>query len=252
MVSTAGIVYIVFFAMTFLVGVIVIGIIAGKDIWMSFKRRLQPNGCDVFIANTNRAISHHYIKPKNNSFKIDDLLYITNPMKTMNFSEETKNKIKIGMAFKENRLNKRITELKERKNGLLKYLQSKDKKVSENAIRQEIERVSSIIEEIERKKENRLENYFKDKRPAFFYIEGDPIPKDFYEYYSTLDSKMVDNLVSQAISQPPNKQAENDLRMMKVGLIIGGAALVIIAFFMFRSFSAIKEICLNLGVACGL
>ena len=87
-----------------------IGMIAGKDILMAFKRWFDKKGCDVYVANTNRNITHYYLRPKENTFKIGKLPYITNPDKTMNFTDDTKLRIDISLKDKAEKLKARIDE----------------------------------------------------------------------------------------------------------------------------------------------
>ena len=64
----------------------ILAVVSGKSILHDFQRLIQRNGCDVFIANKNRNILHLFKTPKNDSFKINGFVYITNPEKTMNLS----------------------------------------------------------------------------------------------------------------------------------------------------------------------
>ena len=229
---------------------IVLAIVAGRDIIMAFKRRLNPRGCDVYVANTNRNISHYYLTPKEGVFKINKLPYVTNPEKTMNYSEETKQKIKLFIASKNERLNTRIKKAEEKKKEIDTMYQSSKNDSQKFRLKAQYEHFESIIVKLKNQLRTKQENYFSEKRPAFFYIENDPIPKDFYEFYSTLDSKIVDNLVSRAKSEPPNKKQEGDISFIKT-LVIGAAiAAAIAAFFAFRNQSMLVEICKAVGAAC--
>ena len=217
-----GVIYLVLgltFGLTFL---IVLGMVAGRDILMAFQRRFQRKGCDVYVANTNRNISHYYLTPKEGVFKIKKLPYVTNPEKTMNLTEETQLKVTEYITKKESRLGKRIIEFEQKQKGIdSAYQRCKDQR-QKFQLRAQYEHFESQIVKFKDQLRNKQENYFKDKRPAFFYIENDPIPKDFYEFYSSLDSKIVDNLVSRAKSQPPNKKQEGDIQTIKM-LVIGAA-----------------------------
>lgn len=232
--------------------VLLLVMIAGKDIVMAFKRRFSPRGCDVFIANTNRNLSHYYLTPKDNTFRIDNLPYITNPEKTMNLTEVEKLKVVDSMMQREKRLNEKVV-IMEQKVREINLMKGKAKDAGQiNNLNAQIEHFKGIIAETKSKLRIKQENYFNNKRPAFFYIEGDPIPKDFYEWYSTLDAKMVDNLVSRAITQPPNKKTESDIEFMKMIIIGAGIAAVVAAFFAFRNNSILMEICKNAALKCGI
>ena len=247
-----GVMYLVL-GLTFgLTTFVFIGVIAGKDILMAFKRWFNKKGCDVYIANTNRNISHYYLTPKENVFKIKKLPYITNPDKTMNYTDETKLRIKDALLKKDERLKKRITEYKIKQKDIQdKYNLAKSPQLKFQ-LRSQYEYFESLIVKLENQLRVKQENYFKDKRPAFFYMENDPIPKDFYEYMSPMDCKIVDNLVSRAKSQPPNKKQESDINTIKM-LVVGAAiAAAIAGFFAFRNNSMIVELCRAAGAACNI
>ncbi len=229
-----------------------IGVIAGKDILMAFKRWFDKKGCDVYVANTNRNISHYYLRPKENQFKINKLPYITNPDKTMNYTDETQLRITDALLKKEEKLNARIKEY-EQKQAEIKLAYDKSEAPHQKfQLKSQYEHFESLIVRLKNQLRVKQENYFKDKRPAFFYTEGDPIPKDFYEYMSPMDCKIIDNLVSRAKSQPPDKKQERDIDTIKM-LVIGAAiASAVAAFFAFKQDSMIGEICRAVGATCGM
>ena len=66
----------------------VVMVIAGKDILIAFQRRFSKRGCDVYVANLERTISHFFMTPKDGVFKINKVSYVTNPEKTKNLTEE--------------------------------------------------------------------------------------------------------------------------------------------------------------------
>jgi len=246
-----AVIWIIFGALMFWTFAIILFWVAGRDIVIAFKRRFDPRGCDIFIANTNRNISHYYKRPKNNMFKIDKLPYVTNPEKTMNLREEDKIRFAAAMFKTTKRLKKRIGELEAKKIALDKLSKSMKNENQKLIISAEIERLDKVVGELKKKLKLRQESYFKDNRAAFFYIEGDPIPKDFYEYYSTLDSKMVDNLVSRAISESPQSKTEQDIRFMKMILYATIAASAVAAILAFRNQSILTELCKGLNIVCG-
>ncbi len=247
-----GIMYLVL-GLTFGLTIFVfIGVIAGKDILMAFKRWFNKKGCDVYIANTNRNIAHYYLTPKENVFKIKKLPYITNPDKTMNYTDETKLRIKDSLFNKDRKLNARIVEYKKKQKEIQDMYDSSESPQQKFQLKSQYEHFESLIVKLNTQLRVKQENYFKDKRPAFFYMENDPIPKDFYEYMSPMDCKIVDNLVSRAKSQPPNKKAERDIDTIKM-LVVGAAiAAAIAGFFAFRNNSMIGEVCKAVGAACNI
>ncbi len=247
-----GIMYLVLgltFGLTF---VVFIGVIAGKDILMAFKRWFDKKGCDVYVANTNRNISHYYLRPKENVFKINKLPYITNPDKTMNYTDETLLRIKDALLKKDIRIKGRISEYEGKQKDIKNTYKLAKTPQHKFQLKSQYEYFESLIIKLKNQLRIKQENYFKDKRPAFFYTEGDPIPKDFYEYMSPMDCKIVDNLVSRAKSQPLNKKQENDINTIKM-LVIGAAiAAAVAAFFGFKQDSMIVEICKAVGAACNM
>lgn len=246
------VIYIIFFATIGLTFIVITLVIAGKDILLAFKRKIFTRGCDVYVANPTRNISHYYKVPKNGIFRIDKLPYITNPEKTLNLSPIERKKVIDGLLNREIRLKGRIAEVNKKKRNLeIMHEQSKDEK-QKFFIMSQIKHFESVAKELEDKLRMKQENYFKDKRPAFFYIDGDPIPKDFYEYYSALDSKMVDNLVSRSISRPPDEKSQGDINKMKLIVMVAMGAAILAAYLAFRNNAAIGDICVSMGLACGL
>ncbi len=247
-----GIVWIILGSTIGLTFFLMLFIIAGSDILMAFQRRFQRKGCDVYMANTNRNISHYYLTPKEGVFKIKKLPYITNPEKTMNLTEETKLRVTEYITKKEKRLGSRIIELQKKQEDIDNRYRRCKNQTQKFQLKAQYEHFDGLIIKFKDQLRNKQENYFKDKRPAFFYIENDPIPKDFYEFYSSLDSKIVDNLVSRAKSQPPNKKQETDIQTIKMLVVAAAIAASIGCYFAFRNQSSIAEICRAVGATCAL
>lgn len=226
-------------------------IIAGKDILYAFKRRFMFRGADVFIANSERNISHYYMVPKENKFMIRDFLYITNPKKTMNYNDIDRVRIIDSILNKEKRINAKIEELRAKCKMIVEMIAKTQDEKQKLKLESQLNHFEKIIKETEDLKRIKEENYFNLKRPAFFYIEGDPIPKDFYEWYSTLDGKIIDNMVTRRISDPQNKQQEKDFQMMKWIIIGAGIASAVAAIMALRNSTALMELCRNAGIQCG-
>ena len=229
-----------------------IAVIAGKDILMAFKRWFDKKGCDVYVANTNRNITHYYLRPKESAFKIGKLPYITNPEKTMNFTDDTKLRISIALQDKAEKLKARINEYKKKQKEITDMYNKSKAPQQKFQLKSQYEHFEDLIVKLTTQLRVKQENYFKDKRPAFFYMENDPIPKDFYEYMSPMDCKIVDNLVSRAKSQPPNKNAEHNIDIIKLWVIGAAIAAAVAAFFAFKQDSMIVEICKAVGATCGM
>ncbi len=244
-----GVIYLVFGSTMAFAVFMAVAIIAGKDILIAFQRKFSKVGCDVYVANNTRTISHFFMTPKEGVFRIKNNPYITNPEKTMNLTEAEQKRVMESLLKRENRLKARIKEITKQKSELeVLHKASKDDK-QKYYIMSQITHLEKIIRDLENRIRLKQENYFKDKKPAFFYIEGDPIPKDFYEYYSTLDSKMVDNLVSRSITQPPNAAADKEFKILKLIIIGAGIAAAAAAVMAFQNNSTIMEICRVVGAA---
>ena len=217
--------------------------IAGKDILLAFMRRLNPHGCDVFIATNTRNISHFYKTPRDGKFLVRGFTYITNPEKLMNLEEEEKLLVIDNLMQKDERYNQRINEIKKRIAILtLQYTASQDQG-QKFQLYANIQQLEGVIANFESKKRKKQENYFKTKRPAFFYMEGDSIPKDFYEYYSTVDAKIIDNMLVRAKTEPLNKKVESDLDRLKLIVIGLAIACIVAAYFSYKNNSMLVELC---------
>lgn len=227
-------------------------IIAGKDIMTAMVRFFSKKGCDVFIANTNRNISHYYRTPKDGQFKIDKLLYITNPEKTLNLSSEDRTKVMDAITQRSARLKKRIQEYTDKIEELEAMIDKGMSKKEKHLILSQISSINKAIESTKNLLRNKEENYFSRKKPAYFYIEGDPIPKDFYEYYSALDSRIIDNIVSGSISKNDAVRTDEKIDKQKMWITAGAIAAMIAAFCAFRAMSMLETICTNQGLNCGL
>ena len=246
------VIYIVFFSVIMFALMFAVLWVSGRDIYLAFKRRFLPRGCDVYIANQTRIISHYFLVPKEGVFRIKKLPYVTNPEKTMNLTEEERKSVLDALLKRKVRLEGRIKEFEGKVKLLNDQLKSTKDEKQKFFIKSQIEHHNSILKEFKAKLKVKQENYFKDKRPAFFYIENDPIPKDFYEYMSSLDSKMVDNLVSRSISAPPSgAKTDQDIKNMKLFLIGAAIAAGVAAFMAVQNNAMITQICTSVGAACG-
>lgn len=244
------IVYIVVLSvMAFSIGLVVL-IIAGKDIFFAMYRWAFRKGSDVYMTNPSRNVSYYYKVPRDGVFKIKGNTYITNPDKCSNLSEVDKIQIVNSIKKTNETYQKRIDEL----NKKVKFLKSVVDKLKDdsrkNTYNAEIRRLQTIIQTFKDKQKQRTQNYFKDKRSCFFYIEGDPVPKDFFEFYSALDCKIIDNLVCRSISKPPDVTQDKDFKLMKLALFGALIAAGLACYFAFTNQAKIVEVCRGLGVVC--
>jgi len=245
-------IYTIFFVVMGFAFLVILFVIAGKDILQAFKRRFMKKGCEVYMVNTNRNITHKFLTPKDGKFMIDNLPYVTNPDKTMNLDDEDRTKIVDSLLKKEEKLMRKIAELTNKYNKTIEIINSTKNEKQKFSLMSMAEHLKKSIQQVQDQLKNKQQNYFKDKRPAFFYIEGDPVPKDFHEWYSTLDSKIIDNLVSRHISEPADKKREKDEKMLKLIALGALFAAGIAAIMAFQNSNSLTAICKDMGLACNL
>jgi hypothetical protein len=234
-----------------MVGLVIFWVIAGRDVIFAFKRFFNRKGCFVFIVNSARTVEKYFLTPKNNVFRISGNLYATNPKKCLNLQEkylskEEKKKILDAITNRENDLKEQIKKIEERRKELEVY-QTKLKGEQKERVMQTILALSEKARELEKKISERDENYFFRSRATFFYIEGDPVPKDFYEFYSELDSKIIDNLAARAASSSAKMKGSKDYEFMRWLAIAAAIAAVVAALLAFRNQTILTTIAQKLG-----
>lgn len=248
-----GTIYLVFFIMIIFTIFIMIMVIAGKDILMAFRRKMIPTGCDVFMANSNRNMSHYYMKPKEGKFVIDKLPYVTNPEKTMHFAEVDKLKILDALLKKETRIKDKIKDFQQKKEEVDALIKTTKQDSIKFQLQSQSKHFEKIIEETRALLETKQESYYNQRRAAYFFIEGDPIPKDFYEYYSSVDNKILDNVVSRSITQPQEiakqQQTIDALKKLIWFAVIAGAIAALLAF---SNSNMLTQLCQSAGLECKL
>jgi hypothetical protein len=186
--------------------------------------------------------------PKNDAFKIEGCLYVTNPEKTMNLSPVDKLKVIYSLKKTDKKIKAKCLEIDKKilyLSGVLEQIQEDDRK---RIYQTEIETLSSQKEILLSTNNTKLKNYFNNKRPAYFYVEGDSVPKDFHEYLTEMDGVVIDNLVTRGLTAPPKfdeikKQTEN-LRLLIIGV---GIICLIALVFGFKNMSTLMTICEKLG-----
>lgn len=231
--------------------------VAGKDMLFAFKRFFNKKGSFVFIVNAVRFVGLYFLTPKENSFRINNNIYATNPKKCLNI--ETKyittaeqEKITKSLEKKEAVINGIIGKLEKKKQGIigmfnLDALEEAQKLDLMNKVAPfdaEIARLKTKLKDIDKS-----ENYYFKSKPAFFFIEGDPVPKDFFELYSEFDSKIIDNLAARAASSAANIAGQKSFDMLKWAIIGALVAAALAAFFAFRNQTILNELASKAGVA---
>jgi len=226
----------------------------------AFKRFFNKKGCFVFIINSARFAGLSFLTPKENSFRINNNIYATNPKKCINLetkyiTDKEKEKIKKKLEEKETRILKRIALLKQKREQrigkfnleALEESQKLELLKSVAPIEAEIKRLNSLLKNIDKS-----ENYYYKSKPAFFFIEGDPVPKDFFELYSEFDSKIIDNLAARAASSAANVTGQKNIDLMRWLTIAAAIAAAIAAFLAFRNQTILNELAANAGVTISI
>lgn len=213
----------------FLGGII---LFAFNDILLSIKRKFIPKGCDVFVINTSRQMNHYYQVPKDGTFKINNQTYIVNPKKIINLDEKISQKISKSLKERKNKIegmiakfnltiqdyDKQIAELKEKNiNTGLSEIHAAKETIQE--------RINSLQQDLE----SGEEYFYHKKRASFFFIEGDPVPKNLFDYYSEVDCNIIDNLIVTALTKDPKSQKEFEkmIKGLKLWLYVAAGAGVI-------------------------
>jgi len=233
----------------------VLMVIAGRDILFAFARRIFPRSCDVFIINQDRQISRYYRKAVDNVFTIEGKIYITNPNKLGALDDKMLKEVKQNMSLSLNKILKRI-EKYEKKLGQIEKNIKALAPIPDNApqieqLRSQYAQLENTIELLNSKLKNREQSYYMARRGVYFYIEGDPIPKDFYELFTEMDSITLSNIISRAQTKDQNnlKTIEKELKMIKMlmyGCLIGA---VVAGWFAFQNHGQIQQLAQNAGIA---
>ena len=213
--------------MVFSVGIVIL-VVSGKSIFYDFYRKVRPKGVDVFVVNSNRQISQHYKVPKDGQIKINKLMYFTNTDKVMSLSDDMKKEVVEGIRKKNVKIKELIKDFEDKKKNAEELLS----KIDDNAINKgEIEQFKEYIETLNQrikilkeKLNTREQVYYNQRRGAFFFIEGDPIPKDFHEQYTEMDCITIDNVIARSMTKDPKavRNMEKELKILKFLIIVTG------------------------------
>lgn len=237
---------------------ILVMVVSGKAILFEFYRRMVPKGCDVEIINSNRQVSHYYKVPKDGCFRIKGKTYITNPEKVMSLSEEVRENVQIAILDKKKRLDARIKGFEEKRDKVQKELKQLNKVAANTQKREQyksyIESMDQKIRLIKKKTENREQLYYNRRRGKFYFIEGDPIPKDFHEFYTEMDSIAIDNIIARSMTNDPKAVADLEKKIKKMQIMIlltlGATILAIVLSVGIKT--DLQTIAQNLGIALTL
>lgn len=203
-----------------------------QDIILSLKRKFNPKGCDVYVVNSSRQMLHVYQKPKDGTFKINNKTYIVNPKKIINLDEKTSEKVSKSLKQRRNRIESLLTKLNDT---LVTYdieLEAIKKAGTNNGMQELLsakETVQQRIDSMKEDLESGEEYFYHKKRASFFYIEGDPVPKNLFDNYSELDCDIIDNLVMSALTKDPKSQKEFEkmVKGIKLWLYVAAGGAVV-------------------------
>jgi len=232
--------------------------VAGKDILFSIYRRFRPLGNEVFIVNPNRQISRYYAKAKDGVFRIDDKIYITNPNKLLTLTDEMKRDISEKLSLARKRLQKNIDKMELKKKIIIKQIESIENEPKYLSLldgyKIQLTELDNRIELLKSKLKQRQQRYFMEMRGAYFYVEGDPVPKDFYEFYTEMDSVQIENVIVRAQTKDPKMTTniEASLIFIKRFLIFALIGSAVAGFFAFQNHSYIQQLAQNMGVTLSL
>lgn len=247
-------IYVILGILIFFALVVILIVIAGRDIYFAFARRFIPKGSDIFVLNNNRHVDRHYKTAKDGVFTIKKVPYLTNPNKVMGLDDKMAEKVRKSMDRSLKALQKRIDKLNEKKKKLVETLDSlKDTPVTEAqraTLGQQIANLDNKITILESKKEKREQAYIHNRRSCYFFIENDPVPKDLFEWYTELDSVQLDNVIVRVQTKDPRnlKDLEKAIVWIKRFILFALIAAGVAAWFAFNNNSAITQIADSVGV----
>lgn len=250
-----GIIYLTVGGMiVFGLGMVVL-IISGKSIYHDFKARLFPKGAYVFMVNSNRQASQYYKQPEDGIFRIQNKTYITNPDKIMNLDEEMKRNVAGSIERRNKKIDNRIKVFQEKVEVALEQFRKlsdiPENSVQRGQLQSYILEMKNRIHLLEKSKQGKVEMYYHKRRPTFFYIEGDPVPKDFHEMYTEMDSITIDNVIARSMTKDPKavRDMEKQLKTMKFLLILAIGAAAAAAIIAISIKTDVGTIAQSLGVA---
>lgn len=248
--NTSQLVYFIMSLTTLGALVVVALIIAGKDIFFALRRKFFSKGCDVFMANSNRQLNRMYLFPKDGTFKIKGKTYITNPDKVMSLGDQMKNDVNMSLKSKHERIEKQIKRFEEKIAELANMASEANNESLAKKYASAIIELNNKINLLREKLKDNEEVYYFERRPAFLYIEGDPVPKNLFEWMTEMDCIALDNIVTRSLSQDP-KQAKSIDKMwqaIKILLLVAAIGAAIAAFFAFKNHSFIQQIAQQQGI----
>jgi len=253
--SAILIVYFMLGGITLFGGIGAVTFVAGKDIFYAFYRRFVPKGIDVYVLNYSRQVDHYYKTPDiDGILRIKGKPYIINPNKILNLGDEFKAEVQRSLEKRKAKFNARIEYFNKKIHIISDKLKEAEiKQLGEIVINQLKEQKVSLENKkiiVEDKLRERMNSYYYKRRPMLLYIENDPIPKDMFEFYTEMDSIMIDNVVARTMTKDPKstKDLEKFLKLAKMLLIIGTIASIGAVLIAFYNQNAINQIADHIGM----
>ena len=208
--------------------------IAGADMMFALYRHFDQQGNDVFIANPNRRLARHWARAKDGVFTINGRKYITNPNKLLGLSDDMIKEVKEALSTTRKRIENRLATFKLDQTIFVTQINAiagKDKPTQADSLAldnlklQLVEKQNSIAL-LESKLEAREQAYYMGRKGAYLYIEGDPVPKDFYEWYTEMDCVQLENIIVRAQTKDPKMMAGLEEAIVFIKKVCIAAALL--------------------------
>jgi uncharacterized membrane protein len=227
---------------------IVVLIIAGRDMKLAFKRRFMPRGADILLVNLNRNVSHLYLVPKDGMFRIKGLPYVANPQKVLNVTEEDLKRIDKADKAKQERIDNQVQLYESQKAQLKEMIETAKTDAQKFHLQSLVEHIDKRITDLKNTSPLKEENYFKYRRAFYLYLEGDPLPKNLHEFQTITDSQILDNIIARIKTAAPESLVQNDVKKIKLLLIIVLGVAVIAAYFAWRDQQMLELLLKNAGL----
>lgn len=228
--------------------------IAGQDMMFALYRYFNPRGCDIFITNSNRHVDRYYKEAKDGTFKIKGNTYITNPHKLEGLGDEMKKEVKDKLSIKYNRLKNNIQKFENKKEIVLKKIRSLEEKEANipilDNLNLQLNTIQENIDTFKSKLKEREQAYYMQRRACYFYIECDPVPKDFWEWRTDIDTVQLDNIILRAQTKDPKgvDLIGKDVLFIKKFVLICLGGICILAFLLLKNGTYIQQVGQHLGV----
>ncbi len=181
-------------------------------------------------------------------------MYITNPDKLLSMSDkmikEAQEKMSLGLKI----LKANIKRKEQKREIILKKVKALKNVPNSlpliDKFQLQITAIEDRIELLKSRLKERINNYWFDKRGAYFYIEGDPVPKDFFSFYTEMDSVQLENVIMRAQTKDPKNLAglEKNVVWIKKFIIFALIGAGVCAFLALKNGTMLQDIGTHLGV----